>query len=644
MMEIRNDTEVIENIDDFVRGKLDRFSAMEHSFASLFTLMFSEEENILYERSVGFSIEKITYGQARANALKRAAVLKKQLAGEKEDAVVGLCMGNGPEWIETFWAILAAGFRPLLVNINLDDKSLNEAFQNTNTVAVISDARPFSVRTIGARSLLSGTETATDLTFGSELFVMSSGTSSHMKICAYGAEELFYQIGDSYRIIGECAKLKGFYHGYLKQLDLLPFYHVFGLIAMYIWFGFFSRTFVHLPDLSPQTIRKTIVRYEVTHIFAVPLFWETVYEQAIRTIRSHGEKTYNKFCRGLKLAGILARIPALGEWFSNVAFSEVRQNLFGESIRFMITGGSNIRKEVLSFFNGIGYRLANGYGMSEIGICSVELGGSSLYLNNGTVGKPLSSLQYRISPEGELLVSGKTMARYLIEDGKKIMRPEWFHTHDLAVIEHGHYQILARMDDLVIGSDGENLNPNLIEERFRYPGLNGACLIDASGPVLICAVSGQISRDTFDTTMQWVRDRIHAEGLSGKITRLFFTSDPLLEEGAFKVNRRRVRERFLGQELHLIDADTFKEQAVSDDALYEEVRSALAKVLSKRPEEIAGAADFFLDLGGTSLDYFALISALREKYEIRFPLSEGNTITTADGFYEYIRKIGNHGN
>lgn len=632
------------DVDAFVENKLKQFAAMEHDFASLFTLMFSEEENILYERGEGFSAEKITYGQARSNALKRAAALTKQLAEEKKDAVVGLCMENGPEWIETFWAILAAGFRPLLVNINLDEDSLNEAFRNTDAVAVISDARPFQIKTIGARSLLAGGTAAEPASFGSELMVMSSGTSSHMKICAYGAEEIYYQIGDSLKIIKQCPKLKGFYNGALKQLDLLPFYHVFGLIAMYLWFGFFSRTFVHLPDLSAQTVQKTIIRHEVTHIFAVPLFWETIYEQAIRKIRSRGEKTYAKFERALKLSAKLARIPALGEWFSRVAFAEVRQNLFGESIRFMITGGSNIRGEVLAFFNGIGYRLANGYGMSEIGICSVELGGSSLYLNNGTVGKPLSSLQYKIGPDGELLVSGKTMARYIIENGQKIMRPEWFHTHDLAVTEHGHYQILGRMDDLVIGSDGENLNPNLIEERFRYPGLNGACLIDASGPVLICAVSKQISRDTFDTTMQWVRDRIHTEGLSGKITRLFFTSDPLLEEGAFKVNRRRVRERFLGQELHLIDADTFRGQASSDDALYEEVRGALAKVLGKRTEEIAGAADFFLDLGGTSLDYFALISALREEYEIQFPLSEGNTITTADGFYEYIRKMGNHGN
>lgn len=632
------------DVDAFVENKLKQFAAMEHDFASLFTLMFSEEENILYERGEGFSTEKITYGQARSNALKRAAALTKQLAEEKKDAVVGLCMENGPEWIETFWAILAAGFRPLLVNINLDEDSLNEAFKNTDAVAVISDARPFQIKTIGARSLLAGGTAAEPVSFGTELMVMSSGTSAHMKICAYGAEEIYYQIGDSLKIIQQCPKLKGFYNGALKQLDLLPFYHVFGLIAMYLWFGFFSRTFVHLPDLSAQTVQKTIIRHEVTHIFAVPLFWETVYEQAIRKIRSRGEKTYAKFERALKLAAKLGRIPALGEWFSRIAFAEVRQNLFGESVRFMITGGSNIRGEVLAFFNGIGYRLANGYGMSEIGICSVELGGSSLYLNNGTVGKPLSSLQYQIGPDGELLVSGKTMARYIIENGQKIMRPEWFHTHDLVKTEHGHYQILGRADDLVICGNGENLNPNLIEEAFHYPGLNGVCLIDAKGPVLICSVSKGISQKAFEETEQWVKDQIVRSNLAGKITRLQFTTDPLLAEGAFKVNRRRIRELYLQEGLHLLDADTIKSMNVSDDELAAEVCAAFAKVLEKDEKEISSTADFFLDLGGTSLAYFALINILREKYDLQFPLSQGSTITTADGFCEYIRSKVKDGN
>ena len=145
----------------------------------------------------------------------------------------------------------------------------------------------------------------------------------------------------------------------------MPFYHVFGLIAVYIWFAFFSRAFVQLNDLSPQTIVNTIKRHKVTHIFAVPLFWETVYDQAIKTIKSRGDKTYQKFLKGMQLSRKLGSAPLLGNAFTKAAFREVRENLFGESICFLITGGSAIRPEVIEFFNAIGYRLADGYGMTE---------------------------------------------------------------------------------------------------------------------------------------------------------------------------------------------------------------------------------------------------------------------------------------
>ncbi len=200
------------SIDEFVETKLERFGAMEHNFASLFTFMFSEQDNVLYERSNGLSIEKITYGQAQKNALKKAAALKDMLSGLPADTPVGLWMDNGPEWIESFWAILCAGFRPMLLNVRLDEKSVKEAIKSTQTAAVISDRETFTVKTIRLSELDQGEVELKPETFGSELLLMSSGTSANVKICAYTAEEIYHQVRDSYQIIRQCAKVKGFYH------------------------------------------------------------------------------------------------------------------------------------------------------------------------------------------------------------------------------------------------------------------------------------------------------------------------------------------------------------------------------------------------------------------------------------------------
>ena len=629
------------SINAFVAKKLQRFSEMEHDFAALFSLMFSETDNVLYECSEGFAIKKITYGQARSNALKKAAALKELLKDLPQDTAVGLYMENSPEWIETFWAILCAGFRPLLLNMRLDARSLEEALGETEAGAVISDRMRFSIQTIEPAALSLADAEPADLLFGSEILLMSSGTSANVKICAYTAEEIYHQVRDSYGIIRKCSKVKGFYNGQLKLLAFLPFYHVFGLVAMYIWFAFFSRTFVHLSDLSPHTIQKTILTHEVTHVFAVPLFWDKVYEQALSRIKDRGDKVYAKFARALKLAQKLSVIPVLGECFSRVAFREVRENLFGESIRFMITGGSSIRPEVLAFFNGIGYRLANGYGMSEIGISSVELSSDPKYLYAGYVGEPLSSLEYSINEAGELLVRGKTISRYVLECGFKSTCPDWFNTHDLAECVGGHYRILGRKDDLVVGPDGENLNPNLIEDRLRIPGIRELCLIDASGPTLLCSLPEGITQETFDTLSGKLKEQIALSGLAG--FRLAFTTDPLMGEGEFKCNRRRIRETFLRKGFRPVDTETFQKAASRDrDPLYEEVRTLFAKALGRQPEEILPSMNFFLDLGGTSLDYFALLSALRERFGMEFPVTAGMNLGTPEALYDYIRTETGH--
>ena len=356
------------SIDAFVRDKLDAFRAAGFSFDALFGLMFREKENVLYEQSEGYRIRKTTYGEAKAHILSRAAALKQALGTLPENAVVGLCLNNSLDWIELFWAILAAGFRPLLMNLRLPAPLLAGALRIADCRAVIAEQGDFACPVLRPDEIPCTGEPIAAQPFGTELLVMSSGTTENVKVCAYGAEEFFYQICDSYGIIREQPLIKKHFEGNLKLLTFLPFYHVFGLIAMYIWFGFFSRTFVHLSDLSPSTIVNTIRRHKVTHIFAVPLFWEKVCEQAKKEIGNRGEKTAAKFDRALALTQKLPR--PLSAAFSKLAFREVRDNLFGNSIVYMISGGSFLDPAVHAFFNGVGYPLANGYGMTEIGMFS----------------------------------------------------------------------------------------------------------------------------------------------------------------------------------------------------------------------------------------------------------------------------------
>ncbi len=627
------------SIPEFVRGKLASFSE-KPDFERLFDLMFREKDNIMIEKSRGFKIEKATYGEVKSAALRRAREMKETLAAvAPEGSAVGLYLENSREWIECFWAILAAGRRPLLLNLRLEDGILEKALREVGAKAVYARGKEFSVPTFGIGPAPDGEELASPV-FGEEILVMSSGTGGSVKIAAYGAAEFEKQIEDSAEFIRLCPAVRTHVDGSLKLLTFLPFYHVFGLIAVYLWFGFFSRTFVELADLAPQTVLGTIRRHKVTHVFAVPLFWETVYREAKRAIAARGEKTGAKFEKGMRLVRKLDAFPRLQGAFSRRAFREVRENLFGESIRFMISGGSVLRREVLEFFNGIGYPLVEGYGMTETGITSVELSPRFSARCSGSVGAPVKNAAYKLDEKGELWVKGEVMARRVLENGVSADRPEWFPTHDLAECRDGRWYILGRRDDVIAAADGENLNPNLYESRLLGGGVREACLIGAEDggavtPVLLAAVSPFDRGEKLRAIDEELRRKLAEAGLATRVKKIAYLSGTLLKGDEFKVNRRRLEDEWEKGFLPLLSPDEKEEEA--EDPALAEAKAFFAAALGRRADEIPAGADFFLDLGGTSLEYLAMQTKMREEWGV---LAEGKTLTTAAAFAEERRKGG----
>lgn len=630
-------------VNAFVRKKLVRMREMRErdgslGFGPLFELMFSEPDNVMFESSKGYRIQETTYGECREEILRLAAKLREALKDCPAGAAVGLYMDNSREWIESFWAILLGGFRPLLMNPRLSRETLDAALKDTDAVRVIADAKhageSFSVPALDVQELLSAGNAAEGKdapAAGTEILLMSSGTSDRVKVCAYTADAFRVMIEDSYKIIRDCPQMKKHYRGRLKQLTFLPFCHIFGLVAVYIWFAFFSRTFVLLDNMQPETIVNTIRRHQVTHIFAVPMLWNRTYEQAIRTIRERGEGTWDRYQKGMKIAAAAEKIPGLGKAVSRLLFREIRENMFGGSIRFLISGGSEIRPCVLAFFNRIGYHLANGYGMTEIGITSVELGMDRRIRGSGSVGQPFSSVKYRIDEAGQLLVSGLGIAKSVrIGREEQARADEWFPTGDLAECRDGRYHILGRMDDLVISPSGENLNPTLVEQQMETDGVREVCLIgvgEAGGirPTLLVRPQFPLPAGGTEEIRAALKQRLRETGLGTQIGQVLLVKEPLIAGDEIKLNRGKIRKRLQAGEYTVL---TENAEAEAAGELRDGIREIFAAALGRKPEEIRDDADFFTDEGGTSLDYFDMAGRLQDRYGIAFPVEEGKSLNT----------------
>ena len=630
------------NLNEYVSWKLGEYAKCEKTFATLFEYMFSERENTMAEISDGYRVKKLTYGQFSDNILKLAPALKDKLSDVPVGSLVGIYMANSMRWIEIFWSVLMCGYTPLLMNQRLADDILEGIISDHSVKAVISDGKSFSCKTVMADIEPYAEPVPVDRSWGHEVMFMSSGTTEKVKLCAYTAENFYYQLCNSVEIVTDCPSLGQHYEGELKHLVALPFYHVFGFIAVYLWFGFFSRTFVFLRDMNPQTLLNTIKKHKVTHIFAVPLVWDKIRKQAVRTIKSRGDKTYLKFKRALKLSSSLG---PFGGIVADKAFKEVREGLFGESVKFLISGGSHIKTKTLEFFNGIGYHLANGYGMTEIGITSVETSEKIKQLNKGAIGAPFSQVEYKISDSGELMVHTKAMASRIIQGSTvtAVDFDEWFNTRDLARIEDGKYYVEGRVDDLIVCKSGENINPVLAEAKIKVDGCDAVCIFsdENKSPVLIASAPACFSGERVNELVSALTDAIASAGLANEVKTLALTPDPLIEGSEFKISRKRVAARYARGEYRIINRDDSKDHItmmLSD--LEADVRSCFATALEKQVDDISPDASFFLDLGGSSLDYFMLLNLLKSKYGIALPSSDEEKLYTVRDFCNFITKGG----
>ncbi len=626
------------SLQAFAKAKLALYEKQEKNYGTLFEMMFSERDNIMAEATDGYRIKKLTYGQFRQWILETAPSVRQALRNPSYDSIVGIYMNNSMEWLVVFWTVLMCGCRPLLVNTRLDDSMLEQIFQEYGVETVISDEKTFSVKTLLAQDILQRTEPAENFgAFGSEVIFMSSGTSDRVKLCAYTGENFYYQVCASIDIITKCPDIAAHYQGQLRQLVLLPLYHVFGFMAVYLWFGFFSRTFVFLKDLNPSTILNTVRKHKVTHIFAVPLVWDSIYREAMRKIKARGENTYQKFQKALALCN---RTGKLGDWLAGRLLSEVRDGMFGPSIRFMISGGSHISAQIVEFFNGIGYPMVNGYGMTEVGITSVEMCGRKKIRNLAAIGEPFNHVEYEISLEGELCIRSKAMASRITVGGCVSVTDytQWFCSHDIARQDGIRYYLGGRADDLIVCENGENINPVLVEPKLRIQGCQDVCLFQSpqDGPVLLAYAPDCCSDEELGGITQRLREGLKAARLADEVRKVVVTSTPLMEGSEFKVSRGKVAKKYDAGQFYVLtpqSLESHRQQVHS--AMERQILQLFAEVLGKNPEEIGTDDDFFGDLNGTSLDFFMLKDRIKQHFYMDIAAQE-QAPTTVSACCRYI--------
>lgn len=598
--------------------------ASQKSLKDIYKIIFSHKELVLCEGNDGFRTYKHSFDDMKKKIEAAASKLYEMLGATH--SFIALEIDNSPEWIVGFWAILMSGNKPYLVNMRYADSLTNGILKTLDIKYLISvsDTSSLNAQCIQLSSL-NGTATVPEDVFEDEIAFSSSATSMNEVICFYNGVQVAEQILNICDVANRDKTAKRHYKGELKHLAFLPFYHVFGLFAVYFWGTFMGTTLVFLRDYSGDTIMKTCRKHKVTHLFAVPVLWHTIEKSVSSAAKEKGEKQYKKLQKAVKICTAIQNIaPYWGVTISKAITKSVCDKLFGPSLMFCISGGSYVRDSALSLINGLGYSLRNGYGMSEVGITSVDMRKRPRQRNENSIGRPCKTVEYKIDKNGVLLIKGIGLCTKKLVNGVEQKTNEWFYTGDNMREIDGNYFIFGRESEMVIGENGENINPDTVEKMFNLPSVKALSVLGLSGDdqndelsmiIQISPYIGEAALGTLKNEVYSINDTLpHATA----IKRFYFTMDELSPPTAIKVSRTGVKKKIADGRIKLIP---FADMRIAgredkDSPLMGEVIKIVAEVLDTPAEQIEPATHIFYDLGATSIQYFSILTRISQSFSI----------------------------
>lgn len=237
------------------------------------------------------------------------------------------------------------------------------------------------------------------------------------------------------------------------------------------------------------------------------------------------------------------------------------EQITGGRLKFCLSGGAGLKREVKELFYAQGVLIIEGYGLTE--------SSPTLTLNRpddfrfDSVGKPLPSVELKLAEDGEILAKGPNIfggyhknpeatRETFTEDG-------WLKTGDIGRFsEDGFLQIIDRKKEILVTAGGKNIPPANIETRFQDDPYIAHVVVYGDGKSYLTAavwlhedaieqgLDSQAKHELVEQRIALVNDKL---ARYETIKTFVIIDEPLTVEGGLltptlKIKRKKIYERY----------------------------------------------------------------------------------------------------
>lgn len=426
------------------------------------------------------------------NDLKNNGIQKKQkviLLGE-----------NTPNWGVAFFAITGLGAVVVPVLTEFPESDINHIINHSEAVAVFIDEKFYRsldlraleniklIISLDSMTILKGKNSAPtaqirSMDRGKEIeendlaeILYTSGTTGHSKGVMLTHKNIVLNSQGGPKTMGRINEQS-------VVLNLLPLAHAYGSTVSFL--GALSRgASLYFIDRkpSPKILMEAMEKVRPTVVTGVPLVFEKIFHKKVlpEVARHRVLRLLTKFNFGRRLL-----------------YKKIGQKVmesFGGRLDSFVIGGASLNQEVELFLREAKIPFAVGYGLSE---CSPLVTGDYYKkLKFGSVGRAIDGVKIQIdncgsrTGVGEILVKGpNVMLGYYKnpEETKKVLTNDgWLRTGDLGYLDRsGYLFIKGRIKNVFLGPSGENIYPEIIEDKLRESMYVEESLVYFDGGLLI---------------------------------------------------------------------------------------------------------------------------------------------------------------